>query len=381
MNSFRFFNWLAKGDKKWSDISAAEQMAFLHSLKQPANDSQRSFAQYQCQCYFRPKGRFLMQEIASMLLFPLLLILYLSKSLMEKNSRRHVDAIGEFKDMPEIVPDSICEEYDIDNDLWNSGASISFSDLGVVLCMVRSYFFSPYFVTKCMGKLARYSFLIRTYTPRAIIVHAEYSFTSSFLTYYCERHGVKHINVMHGEKLIYIGWSFFRFSNCYVWGNHYYQLFLDMRAEQSQFKIEVPKALRIDAEKNYQSSAYADYKYYLQIYSEIELQQIIKSLGFIEKKGKTLRYRPHPRFSDISLLEKLVPREQIEYPSDVDILTSVASCNTAIGYCSTVLYQAYLCGKEVVLDDVTYKQGYDQLKEHRYVLSSENVLTLSNLQV
>lgn len=377
MNSFRFFYWLAKGDKEWSDISSKVQLAYLHKFKPPQTDLQRSFCQYLCQNFFRQKGKIILQEFVAFFLFPLLLIYYFIKGTTSSAQNRRIDAVGEFTGMQEIVPDSLMDAYHIENDVWDSGASLSFKDLNFVFSIAIRKFYSPFFVAKCLAKIARYSFLIRSYSPRAIIVHAEYSFTSSILTAYCELHGIKHINVMHGEKLIYIGWSFFRFTECYVWGKHYRELLKDMGAEPSQFIIEVPPALRINTEINYKQSEYADYKYYLQIYSEDELKSIINSLKFINIGGYSIRYRPHPRFSNIQLLEKYIPRELIEYPHDVDILTSVASCKTAIGYCSTVLYQAYLAGKDVILDDVTYKHGYEQLKDHRYILSQDNIPTLS----
>lgn len=377
MNAFKLMVWLAKGDKEWSEIPAEEQMMFLHTLQQPTTDIQRSFAQYKCQNFFRSKLKVLFQELLSAFFFPVALAYYLLKSLKEVNSNIHVDAVGEFKGMLEIVPESIDKKYKINNELWNTGASIVLRDLGFICSILFRHPLRPYFALKCLGKIAIYSFFIRHYTPRAIIVHAEYTFTCSVLTLYCERHNVIHINVMHGEKLIYIGWSFFRFSECYVWSEHYRSLLIDMGAEISQFKIEVPPGLKIDVTTNFKKQYYADYKYYLQVYTEDQLKSIIDSLAFVESRGKTIKFRPHPRFSDVALLEKYVGKEKIEYPKDVNIMSSVASCKCAIGYCSTVLYQAYLCGKVVILDDMTYKNGYAQLKNHRYILSNSDIPTLS----
>lgn len=374
-------NMLAKGDKQWSDVSAKEQMNYLHSLKQPKTDYQRSFAQYKCQNYFRPNVKIICLELFSAFLYVPLLLYYLIKGLTINKQEQSIDAVGEFKGMPEIIPDSINNIYEINNEIWSVASSIAFRDLGFVLSIAMHYLYSPYFALKCLAKVAKYSSFIRLFNPRAIIVHAEYTFTSSVLTAFCEKNGVKHINVMHGEKLVYIGWSFFRFSECYVWGEHYKKLLIDMGAEPTQFIIEIPPALRIDVEANYKQESYTDYKYYLQIYTEDELRSIINSMSFIEKEGKTLCYRPHPRFSDIHLLEKYIPKTMIEYPRETSILTSISSCHTVIGYCSTVLYQAFLCGKEVILDDVTYKQGNEQLKNHRYILSNNpSINSLSSYQ-
>lgn len=66
--------------------------------------------------------------------------------------------------------------------------------------------------------------MITKYQSKAIVVHNEYSFTSSILTAYCETRNVLHINVMHGEKMYYIRDSYFRYDRCYVWDAYYRDL-------------------------------------------------------------------------------------------------------------------------------------------------------------
>jgi hypothetical protein len=377
MNIFKMMLWISKGDKIWYGVPVENQVAYLNSFKEPDNDVQRSYYQYKCQNRFRSHVKIFALGFISMFAYPLLLVYYLIKGALSKSSR-HIDAIGEYAGMTELIPDELNDEYDIDNSVWKADMSITLSDLPYVLNIAAKRFYSPYFALKCLSKIAQYSSYIRIYSPRAIIVHAEYSFTSSILTNYCEKHGVKQINAMHGEKIYYIGYAFFRYSECYVWSEYYQNLLTDLRAEPNQFKISVPLALKIDCSSNFREDQFADYKYYLQTYTEDELIKILDSLSFIKQAGKTVKFRPHPRFSDIALLEKHVPKEQIEYPRNVNILISIASCNTVIGFCSTVLYQGYLNGKSVILDDVTFETGYKRLLAHRYILGNmHDVTTLS----
>ena len=70
--------------------------------------------------------------------------------------------------------------------------------------------YTAIFSLKVTIKVAGYSFMITKYQSKAIVVHNEYSFTSSILTAYCETRNVLHINVMHGEKMYYIRDSYFR---------------------------------------------------------------------------------------------------------------------------------------------------------------------------
>lgn len=52
----------------------------------------------------------------------------------------------------------------------------------------------------------------------------------------------------------------------------------------------------------------------------------------------------------------------------------------AVGSFTTVLLQAYLSGKKVLLDDVTFHYRYNQLKEYGYILAKDDVEKLSGKQ-
>lgn len=378
MNSFKFLNFLKRGDKSFFDITVSEQKKYLDILGDPIDDFDRSYKQYCCQRYLSTKTKGVIFNICSTFLLPMLVLYYLIKG-FKKCEVKHVDAVGEFKGMEEIIPDSISLEFEINNDVWFEGAELRKCDIKYVMKFVLHYFYAPYFLVKAIAKIARYSYTINHRTPRSIIVHDEYSYTSSILTHYCEFRNVEHINVMHGEKLFYIGNSFFRYNRMYIWGDHYKKLFMDLKADSKQFVIEIPKSFRIDIEKEYAGEYYADYKYYLQIYDENQLRSIINSMNFAVSLGLIVKYRPHPRFSDIQLLEKLVPKESIEYPREVPIVNSIASSKYIVGSFSTVLNQAYYSGKDVIFDDVTYHKEYNKLKELRYIFSSMEDKRLSTI--
>mgnify|MGYP003596582569 CR=1 FL=1 len=99
----------------------------------------------------------------------------------------------------------------------------------------------------------------------------------------------------------------------------------------------------------------------------------------LQKDGKIVKFRPHPHYSDISLLKKYVKEDNIEMPS-VPIAVSVASTKYAVGVDSTVLVQAYFNHIEVILDDVTYKNRSDMLGELDYILANKVNNRLSALQ-
>lgn len=380
MNTLKIMHFLSKGDKDWCDYTKAEQKEYLDSFPEPKNDFERSFYQYKCQCYFRSRRKLLFQNAVSVLMFPLAVVFLLLRNLCV-SKKVDIDCLSEFKNLEDIVPDEIYEKYNVNHDHWGESMCLGIDDLPFVTTLLRTHFTSPYFVFKAVLKVASYSYMIKSYNPNIILVHSEYSFCSSLLTYYCESRGIKHINAMHGEKLFYIGYTFFRYSECYAWSEYYINLLKELRAEPDQFEIAVPKSLLIQKEKFVDSTKYSTYKYYLQIYTERELESILKSLDFIDNKEVNLKLRPHPRFSDMTLLKKHVPEYMIEYPRDVNIQKSIVNCQYVIGYFSTVLYQGYLNGAKVVLDDVTFKVGNSKLKDHDYILSSSNsTIKLSSLQ-
>lgn len=199
--------------------------------------------------------------------------------------------------------------------------------------------------------------------------------------HYCHKHGALLINVMHGEKLRYIRDSFFHFDACYVWDQHYVNLFLDQKAEPQQFIVAVPPGMKIDCKQHIRKELYADYKYYLASFTEEEIISIIKSMEFAKSAGKSVVYGIHPRFSDLTMLKKYVPEECIEYPSKVNIVDSISNTANAVGSYTTVLLQAYLSGVNVVLDDVTYESRYHQLKSYGYILAKYDIEKLSTRQM
>lgn len=379
MDTVKIMNLFEWGRKTLFQISPEEQDKYIKKLGLPKNDWDRSFKQYKCVEFFSCWQRSLLLNFFAIILILFYIPYAFAKFIFNKGLKnKKIDAIGEFKNITEIIPESLLNEYDINNDYWFSGAELSPSDIFYIAKLGVKYFLHPYFVFKNIAKIARYSYTIRHFSPKAIIVHDEYSFTSSLLTNYCEKMNVLHINVMHGEKFYTISTGYFRFHKCYAWDEHYVKLFTDLYADKNQFVIELPPSLKIDTRLYYDQSYFADYKYYLQIYTEDQLRSIVKCMNILKTNGKSIIYRPHPRASDLNLLKKYVPEAEIENPKDVRIETSISSTNHVISGFSTVMNQAYYAGKDIVFDDITYRDIFFKLKTYRYILSSTSLNTLSS---
>lgn len=379
MNYSKITKFLAKGNKYQFDIPVEVQYQYLYNIKEPQNDIERSYAQYKCQMFFVSYLKKITFNGFSLIILIPFVLLMLFKRISVKYSSKY-DAIIEKSTHQGVLPNSLREKYDISPDGWSAGVSFGISDIQWILKILTYVYRSPYFVFKILYKSALYSTMIKKFRPNAIIVYNEYSFTSSALTKFCENNGVEHINVMHGEKLFFIRDSFFRFSKSYVWEQYYVELLSKLRAPKKQFIAELPPFMNTDTHKFKNKNAYADYKYYLATYDENTLKHIINSLSNLLKNGETLKYRPHPRYSDIAILKKYVPDDQIEYPKDVDIETSISNLKYGIGLFTTVLNQCYHAGIGVIIDDVNFSKYYELLHKLEYVLLDKDVKYLSDFK-
>lgn len=379
MNIFKITLLLAQGDKDEYSVTKQEQQNFLYSLKEPKDFEERSYNQYLSQSFFRPKWKVLLLNLFSVLfIIPVWVYLIIKKYSVKESST--IESIGSFKGIEEVIPKEISIRYDINNDVFNAGYSLSLSDIIFIIKYYYKYLLSPFFVLKCSLLIGSYSTLIRKYHPANIFVHSEYSFTSSALTHYCKYKGVKHINVMHGEKCYLIRDSFFQYDACYVWNEYYKDLLIRLRAEKNQFIIAIPPSLVINVKDNIRPDYYSDYKYYLAEYNDKEIRSIVKSMEFAIKKGYSVKYRPHPRYSDVDLLKQYVDESFIENPREVSIILSISNLGTAVGSTTTVLTQAYFSGKNVALDDMTFRDRYEKAKDLEFFLVNKGLPTLSSLQ-
>lgn len=379
MNYFKLLRYIQRGDKSFFDIPFIEQDRYLNSLSVPKDDIERSYNQYCCQNFFLNRRKVFLLNIAASVVFPFIFFaLSFRRAIVGK--KEDIDAYGEFCGLEEIIPQELHQQYKIDNREWGEEKSLALSDWSLIIRMIVRHPTDPYFCLKCMMKIGIYSQVMKSYTPRVIIIHNEPSFTCSVLRYFCNLRGVRLINVMHGEKLFNIRDSFVHFDEFYVWSDYYVNLLKSLRAETTQFKVVIPNSIKIDTAEYHSADSYADFKYYLALYSESEIKSIVGSMLFVKRNGETVKYRPHPRYSNIALLEKYVSADEIEYPNNTSILESISSLRYAVGSYTTVLNQAYFSGKEVICDDVTYKDQYEKLKDLKYILANMSLPKLSEFQ-
>lgn len=371
MNKVAILKLLQKGNNTIFDRDVDDTIRYVNSFKPPKDLWQRSYYQFKCQRYDVPAWKRLAYSVGALFLLPFSLV-YFRLSHIRVRFIQNEDCVCDCFDIVPMIPDSLSKEYNINCDAFFSGYGLSKEDVFYIFKHASYLFLAPSFYLHIIFKIARYSNIIHKYAPRAFVCHSEYSYSSSVLTDYCRRKNIIHINIMHGERLLNIRIAFCEFDKCYVWHEHYMNIFLQLRTgmQPSQFVIELPPALRINVKELFDKSAYSDYKYYLGNQSSEEIVKINEMLTSIRKKGYNVRIRPHPRYTNINEITRLLSSDDIELPSTVDVMTSVASCKYVVGCNSTVLLQAFLCNQVVLIDDITYPKRVDTLKKAQYILLS-----------
>lgn len=351
-------------DKTLFDIEVEKSKAYLQSFPEPNDDIERGYFQYCCQMQsFGKLKRFILTIASGLLLLYYNSKLWLQKSPLQKD---HEEALLLFAGDLKIIPSSLTDEFII-KQIPNFQDEIALinDDRSYIHKLMKRFPLSWYFIFKCTLKIAMYRYLILSYSPEVFICSEEYSFTSSVLTNYCERIGIEHINIMHGEKLFNIRDSFFRFNRCYIWDEFYRNLFIELRTENTQFIIEKPPSQlpwEIESLKKK-----VDYTYYLQKETNLTLASIHRILMHLYDAGFTVAIRPHPIQSDIKRIKGVFNEIEIEDTNEIRIEESVLRSKHVVSLYSTVLSQALANNVPIIIDDITRPNEFAKLKELKYI--------------
>lgn len=363
------------GWKSQYDIDVPDSISFMNKIEEPTDDIDRSYAQYRCQCYLMTKTALLVYNLSSFFLIIPYIIKCRLCSIKEHGNADAVYTIS-IKDKS-IIPSSLRKKFKSERitDLYE-GFKLNVYDLKFILKLWKRHPFSFFFIHRIIFKISIYRYFIEKYHPKAIVINAEYSSTSSVMTMYCETQGISHINIMHGEKLLNLRDSFFRFTKCYVWDEYYISLFRQLRAAEGQFVIERPQSLVFDVDAHKGEIPHCDYKYML--FSNKKLDQIRQVITQLKEKGYAVMVRPHPSYTDLEQLRCLFNEDEIE-DTKISVQTSVANTDNVISLVSTVLLQAYFSNINVVIDDVVYRDEYNKLEELGYILLNKKHAKLSEI--
>jgi hypothetical protein len=357
---------------------------YLKSLPEPKTSLERSYFQYLCQYNEYPSKRLLLNFICIPIFFVIstkILYDYLFIKNKHSTNLETKECIAVLDVDEEIIPEVITRKH---------GSPTFFSLRGVILfdphvldiyCQAAvKYWHEPHFIIKIILRLGRYAELIKQTQCKTIISSSEYSFASSILTELCEKKSIKHINVMHGEKVINPIDAFCGFHEFIVWDKHYISVFTALRAKVDKYTIAKPLILK-DIIFNENKKIKYDFTYYLGW--ELTLADslnIKKSMEVLVKHGYRVCVRMHPRYGERAKIEEIFDGFQIEFPNEVGVKESLSATNAVIGLLTTIFWHAEVYGSKIIIDDVSNPYFYKKLFDIRYLWISKPHFKLSQLQ-
>lgn len=374
-NVIKYLNKLLKSkDKSIFDIDVIKDKAYLNSFKEPKDDIERSYFQYCCQKKDESFFKKFYLNIGAVFIFIKLLVSKLKQKKIKYKCSVYISFPKEQDDFKKIPTELLLEKkyccYQTELFSWNKDVSVYIKKI------FKRYPFSFYFWIKVLYVLTTRIQQGIDMKASTIICSSEYSFTSSCLTDYVEKHKCKLVNIQHGEKLFVIRDSFFRFSKFYIWDLFYKDLFHELRcSKEIEFIKFVPECLKFDiscpASKKY------DYCYALQDESKDEIIKIQKTIDMLINKGFSICYREHPLYL---LTENQKNKFNCDDVTKIDLQNVANSVKGFISLYSTVLYQAKISNLAYVIDDYSCNFKFKKLQELQYNLVKEkNILTINNL--
>ena len=231
-----------------------------------------------------------------------------------------------------------------------------------------------HFLMEELLALANYSYICNKYNPDEIITSYESAYANSVLTLYCHKKNIIHTNFMHGEKLLsplnVLGY----FDIMYVWDEHYISLFQQLKYRVGSYVIENPwEKISLPT-----TTRPIDYTFFMNYEDEHSLRVIIEIANKLVNRGYSVRIRLHPSQIKEEKLKKIVPREMLDNEVN-DIMQSISNTKFAVSRYSTVLYQAFINKKKIIIDDISNKQEFKQLKQLDYIMLNKKHELLSHV--
>lgn len=356
-----------------------KQKKKLEEFPEPTDRYERSYFQYKCQMFLSPLPIVFVQNILALIFSPLvfLKIVFAKKVLKEKRRTRKSAVLLADVESEKVIPESLKQEFErIHISKLGKEYFLGKREREMLLILWKRYWTSPYFIFKNMLKMGMYAAQIKKGAPEAVISSCEYSFTSSLLTEYCHSRGVEHINIMHGEKLFNIRDAFVDFDRFYVWDDYYTDLFEELRIGSEAFYVELPKCFQFHVKK--ERNAEFKFTYYLGGENTKELKSVKEVLLRTGEPKSRLCIRCHPRYGNYRLVSRIFTGFNIENPREVSLQTSLSNTERVVSLYSTVLFQAFISGKGVVIDDISNPEKYKKLQELKYIMLNKPHQKLSN---
>ena len=337
----------------------------------------RSIAQHKCQVYLFKKD-VMAFNCVSFLIMPFAMLALLLKKRVHVHDDQSNLVCYNCSNLPGSLPEALSEKSIRSLSCAECPFYLRMADVPFLIRFCFRSICHPFLAFRVMLKVARYRPIIDSFKNLEVIaITGEFVDTSSTMTQYCHERGIKHYSFMQGEAFGSPRASFFHFDKCFVWDQHYVDMFTALGAPAEQFVISLPQCLQ--KTKNEGVDKTLDYTYYLGGDTDEDFPVIRKALDKLVDKGYTCEVRPHPKWSNIEAVRKEFEGISIQDTRKVNIDHSILQTKNAIKLYSTVLIQAFYNDVHVVIDDLSSPDKYKMLDSYKYIMLNKPHKLLSEI--
>lgn len=363
-------------------------MAFIDGLPKPKDYIDASYNKYKCRNFYFPKYKILLLNIASI---PGALKAVIG-AFGEKNNLPKVikgKVLVEKKNdvsICDIIPNEIYEKNPIIETVTDSRITGEIKDAAyskeakdIFLNVVKRHPFSFYYICWIGRELKKHSQYITKHRMETTVVYIEErNIASPVLKALYEENGRQYVSFMHGEYLLQLIQGYMWFSKYYIWDEMYRNMFSrKLKCNIDKYVIYTPAKFKKCRFEGISQEYYCTY--YFSSQSNSSIRMIGEIFHKLEKKGLKCKVRPHPRDSKWNVINEVFPPHMIELPKEVPIEESLKSTRYVVGLASTVMSEAYYAGKEIIIDDVTSPDKFENLKKRFCIILKRRHYLLSKL--
>ncbi|MCK9472027.1 MAG: hypothetical protein M0Q88_09790 [Bacilli bacterium] len=364
---------------KWQD--------FVNSFPEPKDDFEQTYFKYLCRLKYFPFYYTLIINFFGFfaLLYHISVLFKKPKDISKKTKDGFLVIKNPFVEYDDVLPEALKLKYGNLYDTITPQISDCFLDSVSRECLKESfkrYPFSFYFNFILFRELAMLSYYKSNYSVKAIVFSVyERQFTSPLMTYCCEKDGYDFVSFQHGEYLLNFILCFRKFTTYFIWDKHYIEVFdKNLRCSMGSYQIYTPLKYQRIINKFINHRIYEYYiTYYLSNESKKRLKRIANIFTLFKNKGYKCCVRPHPRHSDMELINEYFKGFTVEDPYITNIEESIMKTKYATSLNSTVLTEAFYGGKTIVIDDYSEPERYYNLKKRKYIMLDKPHILLTDL--
>ena len=385
---YKHFNFRAVAGAENERMPLDEQKKYFSTFGEPKDDYERSFFKFKCfreYCYYHRKWIMIFYNIGAMLILPFMRLKLRNAAKKIKKADTQYDAV--FENVPrlpntDVIPAELKEKYpnsvDVTEIHYGSGCLDDTAD-DICAQLRKRYFWKFYFRLIVMLKLGLFNSYLLKYSPKAIAFYSvEREFSGPLQTLLCEKEGAQYIAFMHGDYLYALCFAFQRYSMYYTWDESYNRMFESLGCS-FPMKVYVPDKLKGIAENIDEHECKYFATYYFSDETRACAEKINEVFESFRQAGLRCKIRPHPRFSNIEMLSEVLANTEMENIREYSLADSITDSLFTVGLNTTVLSQAYFSGKQVVIDDISMIEQYNELEAKGYIMMRRPHIKLTEL--